>query len=42
MKKSIIKFTTIFCIGFFIVPTLLAKEVKVYTEGNIPSAALYP
>jgi len=38
MKKSITKFTTIICLGFFIVPTLLAKEVKVYTEGNVPSA----
>lgn len=38
MKKSIIKLVTIICLGFFIVPALLAKEVKMYTEGNVPSA----
>ncbi|WP_428353167.1 OmpA family protein [Methyloprofundus sp.] len=38
MKKPITKLATIICLGFFIVPTLLAKEVKIYTEGNVPSA----
>ena len=38
MKKTITKLIAIICLGYFIVPVSLAKEVKIFTADNVPSA----
>ena len=38
MKNTITKLVAIICLSCFIVPASLAKEVKIFTEDNVPSA----